>query len=99
MFAFVMNHYRKIQQYYFHILKHGTNVYQSSAIETHITTTSFLVKEENCIGLQIADLIAYNCVKYINGITPKHNMWNIIDPKLYDGVNNEVDLYGLVKLF
>lgn len=90
---------RKIQQYYFHILKHGTNIYQSSAIESYITTTSFLVKEENCIGLQIADLVAYNCIKHINGNIPKHNMWEIIEPKLYSGDNNDVKSYGLVKLF
>lgn len=90
---------KRIQQYYFHILKHGTNVYQSNAIESHITTTSFLVKEENCIGLQIADLVVYNCMKYINGDTPKHNIWNDINPKLYNGDNNDVTSYGLVKLF
>lgn len=90
---------RKIQQYYFHILKYGTNIYQSNAIESYITTTSFLVKEENCIGLQIADLVAYNCVKHINGHTPKHNMWNIINTKLYGGNANDIDSYGLVKLF
>ena len=90
---------RKIQQYYFHMLKYGTNIYQQKAIEEYITTTSFLVKEENCIGLQIADLVANNCVKHINGQGVKHNMWNIIEKKLYDGNNNDVNSYGIVKLF
>lgn len=90
---------RKIQQYYFHILKHGTNIYQSNTIESHITTTSFLVKEDNCIGLQIADLVAYNCLKHINKGKVKHNIWNIIEPKLYDGYKNDINTYGIVKLF
>lgn len=90
---------KKIQQYYFHILKNGTNIYQSNAIEYYITTTSFLVKEENCIGLQIADLVAYNSIKHINGLSVKHNMWEILKPKLYNGESNNTDSYGLVKLF
>lgn len=89
---------RKIQQYYFHILKHGTNIYQSNAIDNYITTTSFLVKEENCIGLQIADLTVYNCIRYINRDTIKHNIWNIIEPKIY-GYKDDIETYGIVKLF
>lgn len=90
---------KKIQQYYFHILKYGTNIFHSNAIEDYITTTSFLVKEENCIGLQIADLIAYNCVKHINKNLIKHKMWDIIESKIYDGYCNDIETYGLVKLF
>lgn len=89
---------RKIQQHYFHILKYGTNIYQPNAIEDYITTTSFLVKEENYIELQIADLIAYNTIKHINGKLVKHKMWEIIEPKLYDSENNDIYSYGLVKL-
>ena len=90
---------RKIQNYYFHVMKYGTDVYKKEAIEQYITTTSFLVKEENCIGLQIADIIAYNCVKHINNKPIKHNMWEVISPKIYDGDNKDVDSYGIVKLF
>lgn len=89
---------RKIQQYYFHILKYGTNIYQSSAVEKYITTTSFLVKEENCIGLQVADLVAYNCIKFVNNNPIKYKMWEVIEPKIYDGNNSNIQSYGLVKL-
>lgn len=90
---------RKIQQYYFHILKYGNNIYKSEAIEEFITTTSFIVKEENCIGLQIADIITNSCMKHVNGQNVKHNLWNILEPKLYGGNTNNTDIYGLVKLF
>lgn len=90
---------RKIQQYYFHMLQYGTNIYQAKAIGDLITTTSFIVKEENCIGLQIADIIANNCMKHVNGQIPKHKMWDIFEPKLYDGNANDTNTYGLVKLF
>lgn len=68
------------------------------AIENYITTTSFLVKEENCIGLQIADLVAYNCVKHINNKLVKYEMWKVLQPKIYQG-NNDINSYGLVKLW
>lgn len=90
---------KKIQQYYFHMLKYGTNIYKSEAIEKHITTTSFLVKEDNCIGLQVADCIVYNCLRYINETCVKHGMLDIITSKLYDGCKNDADYYGITKLF
>nr|DAF25569.1 MAG TPA: Protein of unknown function (DUF3800) [Caudoviricetes sp.]DAZ74693.1 MAG TPA: Protein of unknown function (DUF3800) [Caudoviricetes sp.] len=90
---------RKIQKHYFNILQNGTNIYIPEAIDKYITTTSFTVKEENSIGLQIADIVAYNCVRYINGHKIQHSMWNILEPKIYDGYKANIHSYGLVKLF
>ncbi len=90
---------KKVQQYYFHMLEHGTNIYKSDAIEKYITTTNFLVKEDNCIGLQIADCIAYNCLRYINKNPIKHDMSDIIISKLYDGCKKDISYYGITKLF
>ena len=90
---------RKIQKHYFHILQNGTNIYIPEAIDKYITTTSFTVKEENSIGLQIADIIAYNCIRHINGYKIQHGMWDVLNPKIYDGYKEDIDSYGLVKLF
>lgn len=90
---------RKIQKHYFNILQNDTNVYMPEAIDKYITTTSFTVKEENSIGLQIADIVAYNCVRYINGYQIQHSMWNVLESKIYDGYKDNVNSYGLVKLF
>lgn len=68
---------RKIQKHYFNILQNGTNIYIPEAIDKYITTTSFTVKEENSIGLQMADIVAYNCIRYINGYKIEHSMWNV----------------------
>lgn len=81
------------------MLKYGTNIYHSTAIEKYITTTNFLVKEDNCIGLQIADLVAYNCIKYLNNSKVKHNMLDVIIPKMYDGNKGDIESYGIIKLF
>lgn len=90
---------RKIQKHYFSILQNGTNIYIPEAIDKYITTTSFTVKEENSIGLQMADIVAYNCIRYINGYQIQHSMWNVLESKIYDGYKNNVNSYGLVKLF
>lgn len=65
----------------------------------YITTTSFTVKEENSIGLQLADIVAYNCIRHINNYNVQHGMWNILETKIYDGNKKDIDSYGLVKLF
>lgn len=90
---------RKIQKHYFHILQNGTNIYIPEAIDRYITTTSFTVKEENSIGLQMADIVAYNCVRHINGYKIQHSMWDVLEPKIYDGYKEDINSYGLVKLF
>lgn len=90
---------RKIQKYYFNILQNGTNIYIPDAIEKYITTTSFTVKEENSIGLQIADIVAYNCLRHINKRKIKNGMWDILDSKIYDGNKKDINSYGLVRLF
>lgn len=90
---------RKIQKHYFHILQNGTNIYVPEAIDKYITTTSFTVKEENSIGLQMADIVAYNCIRHINGYKIKHHMWDVLEPKVYDGYKEDINSYGLVKLF
>lgn len=90
---------RKIQKHYFNILQNGTNIYMPEAIDKYITTTSFTVKEENSIGLQLADIVAYNCIRHINNYNVQHGMWNILETKIYDGNKKNIDSYGLVKLF
>jgi len=90
---------RKIQKHYFHILQNGTNIYIPKAIDKYITTTSFTVKEENSIGLQMADIVAYNCIRHVNRYNIKHCMWNVLEPKIYDGYKEDINSYGLVKLF
>ena len=90
---------RKIQKHYFHILQNGTNIYIPEAIDKYITTTSFTVKEENSIGLQMADIVAYNCIRHINGYKIQHCMWDVLESKIYDGYKEDINSYGLVKLF
>lgn len=90
---------RKIQKHYFDILQNGTNIYMPDAIDKYITTTSFTVKEENSIGLQLADIVAYNCIRHINNYNIEHGMWDILKTKIYDGNKKDINSYGLVKLF
>lgn len=90
---------KEIQKHYFNILQNGTNIYVPEAIDKYITITSFTVKEENSIGLQIADMVAYNCVRHINGYKIRHFMWDILETKIYDGYKEDINSYGLVKLF
>ena len=42
-------------------------------------------------------MTVYNCIRYINRDTIKHNIWNIIEPKIY-GYKDDIETYGIVKL-
>lgn len=44
-------------------------------------------------------MVAYNCVRHINGYKIRHFMWDILETKIYDGYKEDINSYGLVKLF
>lgn len=47
----------------------------------------------------MADIVAYNCIRHINGYKIQHCMWDVLESKIYDGYKEDINSYGLVKLF
>ena len=89
------NHYL---QELFHNLSHvGTNLYLPSTVINYVSTLNFNIKKDNCIGLQLADMIPLVFVRNINGKANPYNLYNVLSSKLYKGCQSDPNGYGLIK--
>ena len=71
-------------EYYNTVLDRGTYFVNSSRIKTYFKSFEFKGKQDNIIGLQIADLAAYPITKHV---LDKHSVnfaFDILKPKIYN---------------
>lgn len=88
-----------IQKSYFEIMSKGTDIFDSDIVKKYLTTLNFSIKKDNCIGLQIADIIPLTFMRHIQGLPDNYNLHQILSAKLYDGDIGQPDVFGLTKIF
>lgn len=81
----------------FHLAQsNGTLFFGKSAFQKHLTTINFHIKQDNNIGLQLADFIPNPVNRKVSGINSKaYSLIDIIENKLYDGGMGLKDRFGL----
>ncbi|MGP1910669.1 DUF3800 domain-containing protein [Metabacillus sp. JX24] len=84
-------------QSHFHILKaNGTLFYEPKVLQKHLLNISFPLKEDNNIGLQIADMIPNPLNRDLSGTKQKiKGLVDIIHSKAYDGLVEEKQRFGI----
>ena len=82
---------KRLQNHYFNLISNGTLFLHRNALQKHVTTISFPLKQDNNIGLQIADFIPNVLKKYAHNLRQRTpSIKESIVKSLYDGgVNNE----------
>ena len=89
---------RSTQKLYTTMTQTGTNIYLPTTIKRKISTLNFNIKKDNCIGLQIADMIPLVLVRRIHGKSNPYTLYNIFSSKLYKNNQSSVDGYGFIKV-
>ena len=89
---------RSTQKLYTTMTQTGTNIYLQTTIKRKISTLNFNIKKDNCIGLQIADMIPLVLVRRIHGKSNPYTLYNIFSSKLYKNNQSSVDGYGFIKV-
>lgn len=87
-----------MQDLFYNFTQVGTNLYLPTTIREYIFTLNFNIKKDNCIGLQIADMIPLAFVRNLNGDSNPYNLYNVLSSKLYKGCQSSSDGYGLIKI-
>jgi len=80
------------------LIKIGTLFFYNVHLQDHLTTISFPKKEENIIGLQIADMIPNPLNRYLSEVNQKEATGNLIEmilEKAYDGFVGKRDRFGI----
>lgn len=89
----------KLQEMFFNYLTHGSSYYKSEIIKKHLTSIGFLIKGDNCIGLQIADIVPVRLMRMVNKLGDNYKIGEILVKKLYKAENNKhEDVLGLTKI-
>jgi hypothetical protein len=86
---------KNLTEHFQKLLSVGTNYVNSSRLKSYKLEIEFKKKKENCIGLQLADLLAYPIARFILNPERVNPAYEILSQKFYkQGKRN----YGL-KLF
>lgn len=89
---------RSLQSLYSQFTQYGTNLYLPSTVQQYISTLNFNIKKDNCIGLQIADMIPLVFTRNFNKRSNPYTIYDTLSSKLYMGCKLSSEGYGLIKI-
>ena len=72
-----------LQQSYYNYLNTGSMFFPSNIYEQHLSSIGFIVKGDNCIGLQIADISPSALLREVNGTKDFYGLGKKYREKLY----------------
>ncbi|MDE6056339.1 MAG: hypothetical protein K2G55_21845, partial [Lachnospiraceae bacterium] len=81
------------------VIKAGTSLYSSEDCSRYLSTIGFIIKKDNCVGLQIADFVPDSFVRTKNGSKNFYNVSNNFIDKMFSINGKYQDIVGLHKLF
>lgn len=87
------------QRSYYNIANNGTDIFTSDMVKKHLTTISFNIKKDNCIGLQVADMIPLAFIRNLHKKPDSYNIYQTLSSKLYDGDIGKSDIFGFTQIF
>lgn len=88
-----------IQEVFHDIAVYGTALYSSEECSQYLSTIGFIIKKDNCVGLQIADFVPDTFVRTINGSNNFYNVSNNFINKMFSINGKYQNIVGLHKLF
>lgn len=87
---------KKLQRQFYSLLANGSLFYKSDCFQTLLSTISFPIKEDNNIGLQIADFVPNVLKKKANNLQQrKPSIQSEIIKCLYDGNVDNKSRFGM----
>lgn len=88
-----------LQEIFFNYLTHGSSYYNSEIVKKYLTSIGFLIKGDNCIGLQIADIIPVRLLRFINNKPDTFKLGELFNKKIYHSDNdNFKEVIGFAKI-
>lgn len=76
----------------------GSVFFKPEIVQKHISSISFTIKEDNCVGLQIADFIPLSISRILNKQTDKQSMGRTFQQKIYKHATSLESIVGLKQL-
>lgn len=86
----LFNQNANLQNTFYQYINNGSELFSAQTIKYHLKCLGFLVKNENCIGLQLADFIPATIIRIIKSSSDKFSMQKVIKSKIY-GYNTDCE--------
>lgn len=83
-----------LQHSYYNYLKNGSMYFPCKDYDTHLSSLAFIVKGDNCNGLQIADIAPSAMLREINGTHDYYGLGKMYRDKLYNKGTSYQDILG-----
>lgn len=87
-----------LQKDYYSFIEKGSCYFTSCDYANHFSTLGFIIKRDNCVGLQVADICPSALLRAINESKDKYILGKIYRSKLYMHDTPEVDVLGFKKI-
>lgn len=89
------NENAELQHIYYSFIQNGSTYFSQQDFDKHLSSVGFVVKGDNCVGLQIADVLPSALLRKINGTKDFYNIGEMYRKKLYCYHTDEQDILGL----
>ncbi len=90
-----LNENAELQHIYYTFIQNGSAYFSQQDFDNHLSSVGFVVKGDNCIGLQIADVLPSALLRKINGTKDFYNIGEMYRKKLYCYNTDEQSILGL----
>lgn len=87
-----------LQRNHFDYLEKGSTYYSSKNTSDHLATIGFVIKGDNCIGLQIADIIPARFMRIVNKQSDNYLLNKTFHEKMYYFDSSKEHILGLKNL-
>ena len=88
----------ELQHIYYNFIQNGSVYFSQQDFDTHLSSVGFVVKGDNCIGLQIADVLPSALLRKINGTKDFYNIGDMYRKKLYCYNTEDQDILGFKNI-
>ena len=87
-----------LQQNHFDYIERGSIYYDNKNTSIYLSTIGFIVKGDNCVGLQIADIIPARFMRMVNKQSDNYLLNKIFHEKMYCYGTERENILGLKNL-
>lgn len=87
-----------LQDRYYDYLNNGSIYFKRTDAKAHLANLGFIIKGDNCNGLQLADFIPVQMMRIINGTKDSYSMGKTFQKKIYKFGTDYENIVGLKKI-
>ena len=88
----------QLENNYYDYINDGSIYFSSTDTLKHLASIGFIIKEDNCIGLQVADVLPSRLMRMVNGLKDNYRLDAAIKTKIYKSGTDFESIVGLKRI-